>query len=188
MKRFFCLLCAALLSVSLWGQERNLLSFTREYELPDKDPKVFLWNVFTSYQELTSYKSGCRLGNSMRYTSCLDRDSGVLSYRAHVENYTGAEGLRAEMFGPVYSFVYTMSVSITGRRVLFEMTEIVGLVNGNSLSQEKGTVDDFMTEGTQDVRGGLYGAYWRKHDRILREYLQEFFDDAAQLLYDSATD
>lgn len=119
MKHLFCLLATALLSMSLWAQKGKLLSYTREFEVPDKDPKEFL-----------------------------------------------------------------LSVSVTGHRVLFEMTEIVGLVNGNSLSRENGTMDDFMKKGTEDVRGGLYGWYWRKHDRILRKYLQEFFDEATQLLFD----
>ncbi len=118
----------------------------------------------------------------------MDYDAKVLAFRGRVENYTGVSELRDGTFGSNYSFSYTMSISITGDRVLFEMTEIRGQMNGNSLSRDWGTLDDYMTEGTDGVRGGLYGPVWRRSDRILRGYLQEFFDQATQRMYDSVTD
>lgn len=191
MKPLLCILAAALLSVSVWAQEGKLLSYTREFEIPDKDPKEFLGCLLESYRENSGAYDGWARGYALgdnQSLETLDYEAKVLAFRGRVENYTGVSGLRDGMFGSNYSFSYTMSISITGNRVLFEMTEIRGQMNGNSLSRKWGTPDDFMTEGTEGVRGGLYGPVWRRSDRILRGYLQDFFDQATQLMYDSVTE
>lgn len=191
MKPMICMLSAVLLSASLWAQDGKLLSYTREFEMPDKDPKEFLESLYESYLENTgaydSWARGYALGDNQSLET-LDYEAKVLAFRGRVENYTGVSGLRDGVFGSNYSFSYTMSISITGDRILFEMTEIRGQMNGNSLSRKWGTLNDYMTEGTDGVRGGLYGPVWRHSDRVLRGYLQEFFNQATQRMYDSVTD
>lgn len=191
VKPLICILSAVLLSASAWAQDGKLLSYTREFKLPDKDYKELLESLLESYQENSGaydgWARGYALGDGLSLET-LDYDAKVLAFRGRVENYTGVSGLRDGLFGSNYAFSYTMSISLTGDRVLFEMTEIRGQMNGNSLSRKWGTLNDYMTEGTDGVRGGLYGPVWRRSDRILRGYLQEFFDQATQRMCDSVTD
>lgn len=189
MKPLICILAAALLSVSVWAQEGKLLSYTREFEMPEVEDTDFLWSLFHSFQENTSYQNGYPIGEeiSTLSDSIVDKEARILTFRARVENYTGVEdGLWKDLFGAYYDFDYTMFVSIAQGRVLFEMTEIAGRVRGYDLSDHWGTLQNYMTEGSADVRRGLYGPYWRKHDRILRGYLQEFFQMATERLYENA--
>lgn len=168
-----------------------MLSYTREFEMPDKDSRAFLKGLYESYLENSGAYDGWARGYALgdnQSLETLDYDAKVLAFRGRVENYTGVSGLRDGLFGSNYSFSYTMSISITDDRVLFEMTEIRGQMNGNSLSRDWGTLNDYMTDGKEGVRGGLYGPVWRRSDRILRGYLQEFFDQATQRMYDSVTD
>ena len=188
MKHLLNILAAALLSASVWAQEGKLLSYTREFEMPDVEETDFFWSLFHSYQENTSYQNGYPIGEAINVLSnIVDKESFILMFRARVENYTGVkDGLWKDLFGAYYDFDYTMSVSISQGRVLFEMTEIVGRVRGYDLSDHWGTLQNYMTEGSADVRRGLYGPYWRKHDRILRGYLQEFFQMATERLFETA--
>ena len=185
MKPMFCILAALLLSFPLKAQEAKLLSYTREFDITGMDAQELLTDLFHSCQEYTMYKTNYQLGD--RHDIHLDQEAMVLDYEAYVENYTHVNGLWKEFFGPIYDFRYTMSIAITGDILLFEMSKIHGCVNGYELNNE-GWVWGYMTEGNSGVRRGLYGPYWRRHDRLLRGHLQEFFDNATQLLYDSVTD
>lgn len=188
MKHTLCTVVAVLLSAFLWAQDGKLLSYTREFEMPDVDAKDFFWSLYHSWQENTSYRNGYPIGeNITTSTRNVDTESLVMEFRGRVENYTGIEeGLRKDLFTAYYDFSYTMSISIIQGRVFFEMTEISGYVRGYDLSDNWGSLHNYMTEGPEGVRRGLYGSYWRKHDRILRGYLQEFFLMATERLYENA--
>lgn len=188
MKPLICILSAVLLSASVWAQDGKLLSYTREFEMPDVDAKDFLWSLYHSWQENTSYRNGYPIGDDISTSAGkLDKESLTMESRARVENYTGVEeGLEKDLFTAYYDFSYTMSISIIQDRVLFEMTEISGYVRGYDLSDNWGSLHNYMTEGPEGVRRGLYGSYWRRHDRILRGYLQEFFLMATERLYENA--
>ena len=181
----FCILAALLLSFPLKAQEAKLLSYTREFDITGMDAKSILDQLFEVYLEYTGYDENAILGESLAEYN-FDHEANVFEFRATVKDYASDDGVRDGLFGNVYDFYYTLSMSVIGNRLLFEMTEIHGRVNGEELNKDGG-IFGYMTEGPSGVRGGLYGSYWRKHDRILREYLQDFFIQSTQLMYDSVT-
>lgn len=188
MKSLYCLFAALLLTVSLRAQEAKLLSYTREFDIAGMDPVKLHHDLIDSVLE----NSGLEREFSGEYPlgdarpDIANSTDDVILLKGTVRNLSHVGGL-FESFLASYEFDYTMSIALLGDRLLFEMSRIRGCMNGYDLNEENGDWC-YMTEDASTVRRGIYGSIWRKHDRLLRGHLQEFFDRATQLLYDSVTD
>lgn len=170
MKPLICILAAALLSVSAWAQESKPLSYTAEIEVPGMDAGEV-------YERICKWTSGAGTSDAYGFRgSYPDIGAKILSINGHVKDY-----LRGGAWTHDYSFGYVLNLVCLDGKLVVEMTDIHGQVDGNALDRDY-LGWGYMTEGPEGVRRGLYAPYWRRHDRILRGYLQEFFDQLVSVL------
>ena len=164
MKPLICILAAALLSASVWAQESKPLTYTAEINVPGLDAGEV-------YDRICKWSSGAGTSDAYGFRGAYpDVEAKILSLDGHVKDYLHGGALTHD-----YSFGYVLNLVCLDEKLVVEMTDIHGQVDGNAL--DKNYLDwSFMTEGPEGIRSGLFASYWRRHDRILRGYLQEFFD------------
>ena len=163
MRRLLAILVFFLLSLQLPGQEMTRMAYSSEARIPSMQA----WEL---------------LRRAEGWVSVARKPLNFLTVSTHsVEHELDCE-VWFQDYQPSpqiphsYDILFHIYITCFDGRYVVNLTDIVARVDGNSLSDY-----EYMTEDSSGIRGGLLGFYWRRHDRLVRSMLEEYF----QMVYDS---
>lgn len=175
MKRLFCLLFAALLSVSLWGQESKSLTYTTEFDIPGWTAE----ELFYHYREWV-LKDPDFIREHFGQTRY---DSNFATPVFYISGSIWDFEMEDRMFAFSYSVSYSIRLAFRNGEVEMELTDIQAWEGKDELWDWRKY--PFLTQGDEGVRRGLYGWWWRSQDRKVREWLSAWFNEISGILYEA---
>jgi hypothetical protein len=163
MKRFLAIIFIILLSMQVQGQEMTRLAYTSEARIPSMQA----WELLRRAQDWVSVARE-PLNFLIVSTHSIEHE---LDCEVWFQDYQPSPQIPHS-----YDILFHIYITCFDGRYVVNLTDIVARVDGKSLSDY-----EYMTEDSSGIRGGLFGFYWRRHDRQVRIMLEEYF----QTVYDS---
>ena len=176
MKRLFCLLCATALSVSLWGQDGKPLTYITEFDIPGWTAEELFNHYSTWFLQENHF-----VRDHFGWTTY---DYNFASWKYYINGSFWDFQMEDKMFAFSYSVSYCLRLAFRDGEVEMELTEIQAWDGKDELWDWRKY--PFLTQGSEGVRRGLYGWWWRSQDRKVREWLSAWFNEISGILYEAA--
>jgi hypothetical protein len=167
MKRFLVILGLFLLSFQLQGQEMKKLAYTAEAGIPT----LQAWEL---------------LRRAQTWASVARKPLNFLTVTTHAKDHELDCEVWFQNCQPdpkslhVYDILFHVYVTCFDGRYAVELTDIVARMDGTSLSDY-----EYLTQDPAGSRGGLFGGYWRRNDRRVRRWLEDYFQTVQDSLFDA---
>lgn len=175
MKRLIIIAIALIISFPIWGQEMERLSYTETVTIPGAQAEQ-LFDRVQEWRHVAAKPFNILTASYSTQDHLMDMEVDHLDI--HLDNSTHS-----------YDIIFHVFVSCQNEEYIVELTDIIGRVDGNTLSGYEFTDlrYDYMTQDSSGVRGGFYGWYWRKHDKRVRQWLENYFRQMADSLFSAMT-
>lgn len=175
MKHLFCLLCAAVLSVSLWAQEGKPLSYSAEYETPG-------WSAADLYNRLRAWYVEDFDFTREHFGQTPSLDTDYESKIFYVSGQFWDFKMKDSLLSARYSVAYKVSVACHDGRMLVELSNIKAWIGDSEIWKHWDY--EFLTQGPEGVRRGPGAWYFAPSaDRKIRAWLESWFAEISEILY-----
>lgn len=176
MKPLLCILASVLLSVSVWAQESKPLTYLAEYDVPG-------WTA----EELFNHYCEWTLQNRRIMEDFFGRTHYEYNFatpKYYIEGFFEDFGMDDRMFAFSYRVTYSLSITCLDEGISIEVSNICAYDGDDEIWDNKRY--HCLTQDGEGVRRGIAHGYWMQRYRQVREWLDYWFSDVSEILYEAA--